>query len=932
MYSILKSYCLNSDKNIKGRSVMLFTQKFNRPVLTFSVAMFICAFSSFAQQSTGGLRGYVKDPNGAVILGATITVTDSGGKERAVATNAEGGYMISSLEPGKYIARANGMGFGPYENSDVTITAGRNSTLDINLTIGLKEEVLIQNDDRRVSTEASSGASALVLTGTDLNILSDDPDQLAADLQALVGLGGPDVAQFNVDGFDGSKLPPKSSIREVRINANPFAADQDYFGANRIDILTKPGTNKFSGQAFMNFNDESMNARNPFAPTRAPFQARLYGGSLGGPLIAKKASFFLNFERRDITENAVISATILDPSFNIIPFSQTIVTPQRRNNISARVDYQLNPKNTLVARFEQAWFALDNLGVGNFSLASRAFNESNKVTTLQLTETAVLSQSVLNETRFQYIREQRNQTGDASVATINVLGAFIGGGPPSGPTSNVSKLYELQNTTSWLMGNHTFKAGGRFRAYTVEDTASTNFGGTFTFASLEQYSRVLQGIAGARPAQFSIAGGNLQASSRRLDVHLYLQDDWRAAPNLMLSFGLRYQEQTRVKDKLNLGPRFSFAWAPGSAAVSKTVIRGGGGIFYFSYNENLMLLTNRLDGINQQQFIISNPNFFEQPPSAESLNNGAFPQTVRRADTNLTQPYSFKGSLSVERQLPYKTTLSVAFIYERDLQRLRSRNLNAPLPGTFNPAFPNSIVRPNPNLGNIFVFESGATNTDKTLFIRLNSRFNKRVSVTALVGLSAESGDSDGPLSLPANSYDLSTEYASVLNDIHTFTNIGINYEGPWGLSFSSLIRAASANRFNITTGRDTNGDSVFTERPAFATDLNKPGVVITRFGAFDPNPEPGQSMIPRNFGKGPDLFQVNLRVAKTIRFNGWSAKLTKPGAERYGMTFSVQAQNIFNRTNFGPYIGNLNSPQFGQANSTAITPRRIDLQIRFSF
>ncbi|MFZ2176922.1 MAG: hypothetical protein WAW17_23375, partial [Rhodococcus sp. (in: high G+C Gram-positive bacteria)] len=80
----------------------------------------------------------------------------------------------------------------------------------INLTIGLKEEVSVEDNDRRVSTEASSGASALVLTGAELNVLSDDPDQLAADLQALVGVGGPDVAQFNVDGFDGGKLPPTS--------------------------------------------------------------------------------------------------------------------------------------------------------------------------------------------------------------------------------------------------------------------------------------------------------------------------------------------------------------------------------------------------------------------------------------------------------------------------------------------------------------------------------------------------------------------------------------------------------------------------------------------------------------------------------------------------------------------------------------------------
>ncbi len=921
---------------------MLFIKRLARWALALIIALFVCASISLAQQGRGGLRGQITDENGALIVGATVTITDAAGKGRTGTTNAEGKYLISDLVPGKFTVQASEGGFASYENPDVNIIAGHYSTLDIRLVVALKEDVLVQSNDIRLDTDPDNNVSALVLRGTELDVLSDDPDQLVADLQSLVGpVNGPDVVQFNVDGFSGGKLPPKSSIREIRINANPFAAEQDYFGASRIDVLTKAGTGKFNGQLFMNFNDESLNARNPFAPNRAPFQTRFYGGSLSGPLVAKKASFFFNFERRDITENAVVNATILDSSFNITPFSQVVVTPQRRTSFATRLDYQVNQNHTLAVRFNQTWLAQENSGVGNFSLASRAFDESSSASTLQLTETAVLSPTVLNETRFQYVRENLNQTGDASLPTISVLGAFIGGGSPSGLSSNLSKLYELQNTTSLLKGRHTFKAGGRFRAYTVEDTASANFSGTFTFSSLEQYRQVLQGVAGARPAQFSIAGGNLQASSRRLDVHLFVQDDWRVAPNFTLSLGLRYQAQTRVTDRLNLGPRLSFAWAPGAAGASKQpkmVIRGGGGIFYFSYNENLILLTNRFNGINQQQFIIDNPSFFPNVPSAASLNNGTFTQTIRRADANLNQPYSLKGSLSMERQLPYKTTLSVAFVYERDVHRLRSRNINAPLPGTFDPAVPNSGVRPFSNLGNIFAFESSGTNTDNTLFIRVSNRMHKKLSTFALIGLSKESGDNDGPLSFPANSYDLSSEYSSVLNDVHVFANVGINFDGPWGLSFNSLIRASSANRFNIITGQDTNGDGVFTERPAFATNLNKPGVVITRFGALDPNPEPGQTIIPRNFGQGPGLFHVNLRVAKTFRFgspgdaSGASGKSAKPKEKPFGMTFSIQAQNIFNRTNFGPFIGNLNSSLFGKANSTATTPRRLDLGVRFSF
>ena len=919
---------------------MLFIQKLAGRIFILTVGLFVCALGVVAQQNAGRLQGQIKDEAGALIVGASVIVTDANGSSTSVKTNSVGEYVIANLRPGKYTLRASETGFAAYENSELMVVAHHTNALDIVLTVQLKEQVLVQGEANNVNTDPENNAGQLVLSGTGLDVLSDDPDQLAADLQSLVGPADGPNAQLSVDGFSTGKVPPKSSIREIRINANPFAADQDFFGFSRIDILTKPGASKFAGQAFMNFNDESLNARNPFAPNRAPYQARFFGGSFSGPLLSKKASFFLDFERRDITENAVVNATILDPSFIITPFSQVVLTPQRRTSFSTRFDYQLNQKHTLVARYNYTRSDQENAGVGNFSLPSRAFNLFSSVSTLQLTETAVLSPSVLNETRFQYIRELLDQKGDNSIPTINVLDAFIGGGSQSGLASNLTELYELQNTTSWYAGAHTFKAGARFRAFYVDDIAPTNFGGTFTFSSLDQYRQVLQGVPGAQPAQFSIAGGDPRARARRLDIHAFFLDDWRVAPNLTLSFGLRYQAQTEVKDKLNLGPRVSFAWAPGAGASTKqptTVIRGGVGIFYFSFSENLLLLTNRFNGFNQQQFIVDNPDFFGNVPSVPSLIGASLPQTIRHADDNLNQPYSIKGSISIERQFPRNTTLSVAYIYERDIHLLRSRNINAQLPGTFDAAVPGSGVRPLPGAGNIFAFESSSTNIDNTVFIRLNTQPTKRLSAFTLIGLSRETGESDGPLYFPANSYDLSTEYGSVLNDVHAFANVGLNYNGPWGLAFNSLIRMSSPNRFNIITGRDTNGDGVFMERPAFATDLSKPGVVVTPFGAFDPNPDPGQAMIPRNFGRGPGFFQVNLRVAKTFRFNSFGGVLQGLGksgtgdAKRYGLTFSIQAQNLFNNTNFGPFIGNLNSPLFGQANSTAGTPRRFVFQVRFS-
>src|SRR5262249_6395967 len=143
----------------------------------------------------------------------------------------------------------------------------------------------------------------------------------------------------------------KQSIREIRINENPFSAEYDHVGLSRIEILTKPGTEKFQGQSYFNFNDESLNSRNPFAPYRAPYQSRLFGGNLSGPILPGRATFFVDFERQEVDGNAVLNATILDNDLREAPLSLALVVPERRMIVGPRLDWQLNSSNTLVARY-----------------------------------------------------------------------------------------------------------------------------------------------------------------------------------------------------------------------------------------------------------------------------------------------------------------------------------------------------------------------------------------------------------------------------------------------------------------------------------------------------------------------------------------------------------------------------------------------------
>src|SRR6476659_387845 len=310
----------------------------------------------FAQQRNGSIKGQVLDELGGAIIGVTVTAIDSNGVEKTTTTNDGGSYTINGLAPGRYTIRAHNTGFGIYENAEVDIVAGKALQLDITLKVAIEEQkVMVDTGASSVSTEPENNAGAVVLKGDDIEALPDDPDDLAAALQALAGpSAGPNGGQIFVDGFTGGRLPPRASIREIRINSNPFSAEYDRLGFGRIEILTRPGTDRYRGQISFNFNDDALNARNPFADSRAAIQTRQYGGNFGGPISKKKASFFVDFDKRDIDDGALIVAQVLDANNNIVGFTDTVAIPSRRTSFSPRIDYQINPNHTLVARYNYA--------------------------------------------------------------------------------------------------------------------------------------------------------------------------------------------------------------------------------------------------------------------------------------------------------------------------------------------------------------------------------------------------------------------------------------------------------------------------------------------------------------------------------------------------------------------------------------------------
>ena len=942
----------------------------------FVAVSFLLLGAGAQQLPIGTIRGKVVDVQGALIRGADVKVTASDGTGRTVRTNQDGEFSIANLAAGKYSLLVSAAGFAQFETAENIVVAGKTLALDITLSITVSEKVTISGETP-INTSPDANASAVVLKGDDLNALPDNPADLEAALQALAGpSAGPSGGEIFIDGFSGGRLPPRDSIREIRINQNPFSSEFDRPGFGRIEIFTKPGTDKWHTEIGSEFEDESVNSRNPFAQNRPPFQLRNINGNVGGPIIKNRTSFFFDGEKEDIDNNSLINAQIFGPGLISQAFQRSVVSPNKTYEFNARVDHQINQNNTFIGRFLGSGSETSNAGLSGFDLPSRSYNSRDSDRTLRFTDTSIISARVINEASFQYIRRRASQAGADNSPTIRVLEAFTSGGANIGNAFNNEDRLEFQNFTTIVHGDHVFKFGGRVRRVHILDASPGNFAGTFTFTSLDQYRNTILRVPGAGATQFSLAGGNPNAEVRRTDLGLFAQDDWRLRPNLTISLGLRYETQTNISDHADLAPRFSFAYSPVGDGKNKpkTVFRGGFGIFYDRFSEGLTLQTLRFNGVNQQQFVVTDAAILNQTvftadgrvsnvPSIQSLTAFAQRQTTRVVSPILNAPRTAQLAMSVERQLPFKTTLSATYIYSRTSGLLRSRNINAPISG----------IRPVPASGNIFEYESTGRFNQNQLLLNFKSNFSETVSLFGNYAFGGAKSDTDGAGTFPRNQYDLSGEYGNALIDVRHRFVIGGNIKAPLGLSLSPFITYRSGVPFNITSGTDNNGDTLFTDRPSFVTNLSEPGIIISGFGAFDPTPDAGDIIIPRNYGRGPSFFVTNLRIAKEFSFGGDSKKKSAKGAQsggddrnrtgtnspfsagsaqsqggdedegRYKLELSVQFRNLFNHTNGGTPVGNLSSPLFGQPVSVASGfgfgggrqsggNRRLRFELQFSF
>jgi hypothetical protein len=752
---------------------------------------------------------------------------------------------------------------------------------------------------------------------------------------------------------------------------------------------------KWHGQFMVDGNTRQFNARNPFEllpEGEAPpaYNSEQYSGNLGGPL-NKKTSFYFSIDQRDIGALGIVSASVIcdDPyllipcapgqaKFSITPYSAAVTNPQMRTNFTPRVDYQLTPSNTLMARYQYWRDNQTNEGVGEFTLAGQATNVLETEQTLQVTDTQTINPSTIDETRFQYIHDNTYTNPVSTAISLNVSGAFNGLGYGGGTQSDIQNHYEVQNILYKTYSKHTLKIGGRFRSIVDANANAQNFTGQFTFGSrpnpafpdiscagnaqqnpdcitaISAYQITLQGIAdGLSVPEIQALGGGASYYAQTVgapltsvtvnDLGLFAQDDWKVRSNLTVSYGLRFETQNHLANTLDFAPRLGLAWGIGGGGkkAPKTVLRAGFGTFYDRFTYNLLLQQARFNEAapTQTQYLIANPAFFigtnpscvpplsiPIPPACGSATGSE--SIDYRYNPNLHAPYTMQTGVTLERQLSRFANVAFTYLNSRGVHQFYVDNVNPANPAAPGPA-------PNP----VFQYQSEGIFKQNQFIVNGSIRMGPKLTLFGYYTLNSSDSDTSGPTDLISIPGDPSKDYGPSSYDIRNRIFLGGTSALPYGLRVSPFMIYSSGIPFNITTGTDPFLDQTYNVRPAFAPCT---ATTQTKFGCFA-IPSPSQYLtydpIPPYYGIGPGRFALMLRVSKTFGFgpvneranagpggpSGTFGRPTRGGGHgfwdagntdrKYALTFSVMARNVFNNVNVVPLVGNLGSPFFGQAN-----------------
>ena len=938
------------------------------PVLLMLLTASLISAQSAQVTSSTQVKGRVMDSTGSIMLGVQIKVYQGDKVVKEGTTAATGDFEIP-LEAGEYKLELTAPDFEKYTEV-VNVTPGMGPLSITMLLAQITQNVEVNTDRNEISIDPDSSLNTTVLDKEFIETLPDDEDELATYLQQIAGSRGGTGGggNFVIDGFGGGRVPPKDQIQEIRINNNPFSSEFSGVGYGRVEIITKPGTGDYRGNLNFEFRDESLNARNPFSPTRPPSQMRNFNSNFSGPIIRNKLTLNLNARHLD-NENSDTIRAILPGGEQL---SQAVVIPNQNRRLEGRSQLALTANNTMYMNFNLLKTDATNQGVGNFNLESRASERHNRSTDLQFREVAILTKSTVHEVRFAYSHDRAQTTPKTTAIAINVLDSFFGGGSQNRSWNN-NRDTEFGNLLMYSGKKWTLKTGFQSMYRIRHSLSENNFVGTFTFSSLN--CRIPNPVdpkddpcAGAysagRPTTFSRTQGDPRLDVNQFEYGTFFQSDWKMTQKFNLSLGARYEGQTNISDHNNIDPRMGFAYQLAKTAA----LRGGAGVFHQRFDENTVEQLLRLDGTRQEQIVIRYPTFCLDLTclNFSGMGTSNTPPSLRVRAPELVTPYNINTSLSLEKSLPKGLGLTFSWDATRGVHLYRSRNLNAPLPGApLNPARPGTFLPPDPTKGNINQLESTGTSLSNnyTIGFRQQIRNKWNLNLFGNYTLGNNNSDTDNAFNTPADNYNLRGEWGRSGQDTRHRFFTGTNFRLPWGVNVNTNVNWSSSRPYNITTGLDNNGDTVLNDRP---------------------------EGVKRNSGKGPGLFNMNMGFQKTVVLkspekptipanngaNPFASSFAEPqrgggggvpvgggdfggqrgnfpGGQRGGgqrgqggrgpdgggfnqqrgpsVTFRIQVQNVLNNQQLNSYSGVMTSPFFGKANS-ARNPRQVEAGLRFNF
>jgi hypothetical protein len=911
----------------------------------------VLIINSIAQTRETGFIVAVKDQFGGTIADAEIVLGKSGAKEKQIKSNSLGIGQFIKLAPGEYQISVSAPGFKEYQSDNVFIKTSETKKIEIVLEIASVESNVEIGQDEAVDAEKNGATTTL--NEKEIANLPDNQEELERAIKSIGESVAGEELPISVNGVQGGKIPPKQAIQQIRINQNVFSAQYDSPFGGGIEIFTRANVDKFKGYATFSFADARFNAADPFLGRRVPYQSRSYFFNLSGPLLGKKANFFVYGSHSESDQSAVVNAIVLDSNLQPVEFKQSFAAPSRSENFNLTINADPNKKHKLYFSYNVGVSRGKGQNVGGFSLPSRANDNNSQSHYLQFSDTNLINANVVNQSRFLASYFTNDSFGGSNEAAINVLDAFFGGGSQQNSSSK-NLRFDLTNETTWQMGKYALGIGGRLRGERINQNSEANFGGTYTFAgrlapvldannnpvtnsagtvlttqisSLESYRRTLlfrqMGFSNERirqlgggANQFSISGGNPEIKVAQYDLGFYVQNSYKISETLAASFGVRYENQTNIDSKFNIAPRFGIIWAPKAKEKQNPLyalprISIGYGIFYNRFALNNTLSVQQASNSDSSQYLITDANVLDSYPnvsSVETLQQFALPRTQRFIDAAFETPYQSLLNITAAKKMPKGFTLNFTFSRGTTFRQSFTQNINAPLAGTFNSSNPSLAVRPLGNVGNVYGTQSDRKTETDRFSINLGFPNSEKLYGSIRYSFIKSKGNVVSGSGSPFDPYDFTQEFAPTLFDgVHSVGGYFF-YTLPYKISVGTDFSISSGTRFNIFTGRDTNGDGFYSERPSFATDFSKPDLIKTKYGILDPNPSPTDKLVPRNLGRGSKNIVFNSSISKSFGFNE-DKKNKKPPAQT--LNFSLRVNNVFNIINKGNPVGNMSSPNF---------------------